>query len=127
MNIRTLIGGVILIIGFLMYQTGISIALESNPYTLAFLKETISFLQINLKNNIAIILIEYLGGIIAIIGFLICISSLSSKEKVSDTSILRKVEEKEAPPTETILKCKYCGAYIDKDDIFCAKCDRALK
>ncbi|WP_455363972.1 hypothetical protein [[Eubacterium] cellulosolvens] len=126
MKARTLTGGIILLIGFLMYQTGVSIALESNPYTLNFLDSVTSLLRINLRNDLLIVLIEYVGGIIAIVGFLVCVSSLTSKEFVRVTPTAETAQE-EMAPSEIIPKCKFCGAYIDEEDVFCAKCNRALK
>ncbi|WP_455367687.1 hypothetical protein [[Eubacterium] cellulosolvens] len=126
MKARTLTGGIILLIGFLIYQTGVSIILESNPYALNFLNNVTSLLRINLGNNLMVMLIEYVGGIIAIIGFLICVSSLTSKEIVRVTQTVEKTTE-EMAPSETMPKCKFCGAYIDEEDVFCAKCNRALK
>ena len=131
MKAQALAGGVILVIGFLMYQTGVGIALEGSPYTLRFLEAATSLLRINLKTDTAIIFLEYVGGIIAILGFLVCVSSLASREVV----VLPQPGEKREGglleggllSSEPVLKCKFCGAYIDKDDIFCAKCKRALK
>ena len=136
MKAKTIIGAILLIFGFLMYQTGISIALEQTPYTLDFLKSFIEFLGINLKTDRAILTIEYIGGLVAIAGFLICISELSSKEIITVTPSAEKKGDGileggllggglfSSKPT---LKCKYCGAYIDENDAFCSKCNRALK
>ncbi len=81
MKVRTLIGGIMLLIGFILYQTGISTALEQNQGTLKFVNFIASTLKIPLETDIVILIMEYLGGIIAILGLLICISSLATKEE----------------------------------------------
>lgn len=135
MKARTLIGGIILIIGFLMYQTGASIALEQIPYTLNFLRPITTILRLNLKTDKAILFVEYVGGIIAIAGFLICVSSLASKD-VAPIPITSEGKEEGLLSEgllggffspEPTLKCKYCGAYIEKGDVFCERCNRALE
>lgn len=135
MKPQTVIGGILLIIGFLMFQTGISIALEQIPYTLDFLKRFTEILQLNLKTPTVILLFEYVGGTIAIIGFLICVSGLTSKEPVPlpSTSLEKGgglLEEGllggSLFTSEPTLKCKYCGAEIDQGAVFCQKCHRAL-
>ncbi|MBS7649168.1 zinc ribbon domain-containing protein [Candidatus Bathyarchaeota archaeon] len=135
MKARTLIGGITFIIGFLIYQTGTSIALEQIPYTLNFLRSITTILQLNLKTDLSILFVEYVGGIIAIAGFLICVSSLASKETapISITSEEREGELLSGGllggffSPEPTLKCKYCGAYIENGDVFCGKCNRALE
>ena len=64
-----------------MYQTGISTALEQNQSTLKLVNFMASTLKIPLETDIVILVMEYLGGIIAILGLLICVSSLTTKEE----------------------------------------------
>ena len=99
MKMRTLIGGIMLLIGFIMYQTGISTALEQNQSTLKLVNFIASTLKITLETDIVILIMEYLGGIIAILGLLVCISSLATKEE----------------RTKTLLKDRKTGKRLDPE------------
>ncbi len=98
MKARTLVGGIVLILGFLMYQTGIAVALEKNPNIFKFIKYMTSPLRINLEADIFVITVGYFGGIIAILGLLICISSLIEKKASLKTRTAEKSENKNLEP-----------------------------
>ena len=98
MKMRTLIGGILLLIGFILYQTGISTALEQNQSTLKLVKFITSTFKIPLETDIVILVMEYLGGIIAILGLLICVSSLTTKEEKTKPLPKDKKPEKQLDP-----------------------------
>jgi hypothetical protein len=70
------------------------------------------------------LVLQFGGGIVAIIGFLLCISSLS-------TRVVTRIQEvktvAEAPPAVSLPKCRFCGGAIGVDSAFCTVCGKSQK
>ncbi len=103
------LGVLLLIAGFVTYQAGFSIAFHG-----------INLLPI-LPGDLTGVALEFTGGIVGIIGFVMCLLNITptGRERVSRGTgpIL-----KEKTPTRI---CRFCGAEMDKGAVFCPVCNRA--
>lgn len=118
------IGTFILISGFVIHQLGFSIALRQT--IILSLLATI-FPESSSLDLIGTVL-EFGGGVLGIIGFIICISgaiSTQHKETLREITKLRALPYQ--GPTTPTRRCKFCGAEIDEQAVFCPKCDRSQK
>lgn len=122
------LGTVILIGGFLIYQLGFSIVLHQAgiPSPLATIFPE--------GSDLAFIgtVLEFAGGILGIIGFIICISSAISTQRKETLREIAKLGAFRAPPRyeEPITparKCKFCGTEMDELAVFCPVCNRSQK
>jgi len=116
-------GTLILISGFVIYQLGFSITFHQallSPLASIFPEPYLDLIGVALKFG---------GGILGIIGFLICISNaISTQRKIT----LREISKLRAtPPAEKTTihthPCKFCGAQIDKRTNFCPACNRSQR
>lgn len=118
------IGTLVLISGFVIYQLGFSIVLHQtvilSPLATIFPESS----SLDLIGTV----LEFGGGILGIIGFIICISSAIStqrKETLREITKLRAFSYEE--PTSPIRRCKFCGAEIDEQAVFCPVCNRSQR
>lgn len=129
---NTILGGSLIIIGFLLYQTGISIAFEKSRIIMNIFSFILQMLQINLSIEPVSVVLEFLGGMIAIIGFLQIISNLTPKDVVTIQKTIpndRKKPEFQGllSSPSSLVPCRFCGKMISKDDLFCQHCKKALQ
>ena len=118
------IGTFILISGFVIHQLGFSIVLRQ---TVILSLLTTIFPGSSPLDLIGTVL-EFGGGILGIIGFIICISSVIStqhKETLREITKLRAFPYQQ--PTTPTRRCKFCGANISADTIFCPRCEKSQK
>ncbi|MEM2963895.1 MAG: hypothetical protein QXE22_00375 [Candidatus Bathyarchaeia archaeon] len=122
---RLAMGGVLLVVGFLIYQTGVSVVREGNMWVAKYAAKALSYLSIRpeLFNALAV----YVGGILAIMGFLLSVSAVTAVSVSGAVSRpgLRGEEFQEAASEG--LKCRFCGEVVDEQDVFCPRCSRALR
>lgn len=120
----TFIAGVlILIVGFVIYQLGLLIILRQAT----FLVHLSPILPGGLTPDLTGAALGFIGGIIGIIGLVTCISSATSIQR---REVLRSVEELKAIISKMLIpkrRCKFCGAEIDEQAIFCPVCNRSQR
>ena len=72
-----LTGSILLFIGFIIYQIGMTMSLKSEELIRGTLTATVSMLPAGTEIFSNSILVQSLGGVIAFIGILLCASSLA--------------------------------------------------
>ena len=75
------------------------------------------------------VLLQLGGGIIAILGLIIAISGVAAPQRI-ETRYVQAPPQPSAKVTQPVMQlfnCKFCGAEIEKDEVFCPKCRKAQK
>ncbi|MGQ9542512.1 MAG: hypothetical protein ACUVTM_00275 [Candidatus Bathyarchaeia archaeon] len=114
--VRFAVGGFLLMLGFASYQVGSHIGVKGE----GVLGEVLGrIMPQSISVEIFSLTLQFGGGLLAIIGFLLCISSLS-KPTI-------RVEEVKTVGEETFqtLHCKFCGGQLEGDSAFCPICGRS--
>lgn len=114
-----------MVVGFLVYQTGVSVVREGNAWVIRYAAKALSYLSIppELFNALAV----YVGGILAIMGFLLSVSSVSAVSIPVAASRQRLEGGEVQTVVSEALKCRFCGEMVGVEDVFCPRCNRALR
>ena len=125
MKARLVVGGLLLVVGFLIYQTGVSVVREGNAWVAKYATKALLYLAF--RPELFYALAVYVGGILAIVGFLLSISAVSAVSvSVAAARPGLQGEEFQEEVSEA-LKCRFCGEIVDEQDVFCPRCSRALR
>jgi hypothetical protein len=121
LNTRLIAGFILIVLGFLAYQVGFSFILRQTELMIKYITMVVP--ESYPMDTIGLAL-QFGGGIVAIIGFLLCVSSLS-------TRVVTRIQEvktvTEAPPVVSGQKCRFCGGAIGVDSAFCTVCGKSQK
>ncbi|MFX0095979.1 MAG: hypothetical protein ACFFBD_29845 [Candidatus Hodarchaeota archaeon] len=120
------IGMILLIAGFVIYQFGFSLILHQMgiPNLLArIFPEGSNFELIGT-------ILQFIGGISGVFGFGICIVNVvytQRKDTLREIIKLRSyIEQIRIPrPITPIIKCMFCGAKINQGTVFCPMCNKS--
>ncbi|MBS7650459.1 MAG: hypothetical protein QXI59_00875 [Candidatus Bathyarchaeia archaeon] len=114
--VRLAFGGFLLILGFVGYQVGFQICMRGEGVLTKFLTP---FSSPTLPLEVLGLVLQFGGGIIAIIGFLLCITALSKP--------IVRVERVEVAEETSVskLQCKFCSSRLEEDSVFCPVCGRS--
>ncbi len=121
---RFLVGAVMLVAGFLLYQVGFSS--ELHPATLLghwlaeFAKGAAPW---GLSLEFTAVMLQFIGGLLAIFGLIVCFAGVARPNGVPFQS--RPVGPAKIRPTETVMNCKFCGAEIKLGSSFCPSCKKS--
>jgi len=116
-------GTLILIIGFIIYQSGLLILLQRAT----FISQLAAIFPESSSLDLIGIALEFGGGILGLIGLIICISNAIStqcKETLREIRELKATLPKMLTPKR---RCKFCGAEIDEQATFCSVCNRSQR
>jgi len=121
LNTRLIVGFILIVLGFLAYQVGFSFILKETELMIKYITMVVP--EHYPMDTIGLAL-QFGGGIVAIVGFLLCVSSLSSP-------VVTRIQEvktvTEAPPTVSGPKCRFCSGAIGADSAFCTVCGKSQK
>lgn len=121
LNTRLVTGFILIVLGFLAYQVGFSFILKETELMIKYITMVVPE---HYPMNMIGLALQFGGGIIAIVGFLLCISALS-------TPVVTRIQEvktvTEAPPVPSGPKCRFCGGAIGVDSAFCTVCGKSQK
>lgn len=122
LNTRLVSGFILIVLGFLAYQVGFSFILKETELMIKYITMVVPE---NYPMNTIGLALQFGGGIIAIIGFLLCISALS-------TPVVTRIQEvktvtEAAPPVPSGPKCRFCGGVVGADSAFCTVCGKSQK
>jgi len=116
-------GTLILIIGFIIYQFGLLITLHQATFT----GQLVAIFPGGSSLDLIGVALEFGGGILGLIGLVICISNAISTQR---KETLREIRELKATLSKMLTpkrRCKFCGAEIDEETTFCSVCNRSQR
>jgi len=123
---RLAVGALLFILRFILYQTGFSLLLKETRVISDLLKDVLSFVtSMGIPIETFALILQFCGGIIAIIGFIACLSSLASP-------VVRiQTQTAEASPVAPAIvekpRCKFCSSILEEDTAFCPNCGKSQK
>jgi len=98
----------------------------------SYLSEESSFLATLFPGQpvgLVAVFLQFSGGIIAILGLIMAISGVAAPQRI-ETRYVQAQPQLSAKPTQQVIRqfnCKFCGAEIAEDELFCPKCRKAQK
>jgi len=116
-------------VGFILYQFGISLIELPGSYLSEVASSVLAALFLGQSTDLLAVFLQFGGGIIAILGLIIAISGVAAPQQ-RGARYVQASPQPSAKPTQPFvqqLNCRFCGAEIEKDEIFCPKCRRAQK
>jgi hypothetical protein len=120
---RFVVGALGIVLGFFVYQDGLFLMLNLSGNLTAW---TMTYVPWIAPVEILGAALQLIGGVIAIVGLLICISWVGTQSRAvtlptrprGDAGSVKLIPDF-AP------KCKFCGAVMEPDAAFCPSCQRA--
>jgi hypothetical protein len=119
------IGYGLMVIGFAIYQFGFSVTFNQSAWLGEIAR---SILPGDIPFSLTATLLEFLGGLIGILGLLISISAAISSQRVEIQRVLGKIESgtiRSEILTVARHPCKFCGATIPESELFCPVCGKS--
>ena len=108
----------IMILGFFINQLGFYVILRQ-PTWIDWLPQDLFGMAL-----------EFGGGLLLIFGFIMFISNALSESVVREGPVTRKASRVSALKNRLMgspVQCKYCGAEISKDALFCPVCQKSQR
>jgi hypothetical protein len=127
-RLRFIVGAVGIIVGFFVYQYGLFLTLNSELSVVGLGLSVWSEALVSWFGSSAVAgaIFQLIGGGVAIVGLLVCISWLGFRPKIVPIPSVAPTKSEPAPPiSANVRQCKYCGAAMGQDAAFCPKCERA--
>ena len=112
-----------------MYQFGISMIELPRNYLSELANSVLAALFPGQSVGLFAVLLQFGGGIIAILGLIIAISGVAAPQRI-ETLYVQAPPQPSAKVTQPVMQlfnCKFCGAEIEKEEVFCPKCRKAQK
>jgi hypothetical protein len=114
-----LLGSVMLVVGFVLYQFGLSSELHQTTLLRTWLAELSKpLIQRGISLEVMTILFEFGGGLLVIFGLIVCFAGAARSNHV--THLVRAAE-----PARITSKCRFCGAEIEEGSTFCPSCKKS--
>jgi hypothetical protein len=122
-RMRFLVGALGIVVGFFVYQDGLFLTLNLSGSLTAW---TMTYVPWIASAEILGAALQLIGGLIAIVGLLICISWIGTQSRaVTLPTRARGDAESVKQIPDLAQKCKFCGAAMEPDAAFCPSCQRA--
>jgi hypothetical protein len=128
-RLRFVVGALGIIVGVFVYQYGLFLTLDHSEASLLgvglpSLSEVL--LPLFGSASAAGAILQLVGSIIAIAGFLVCISYLGTQRpKLTSVVSAKPVASSLTQMFDTRPKCKFCGAVMESGTAFCPNCQRS--
>jgi hypothetical protein len=127
-RLRFVSGALAIIVGFFLYQYGFFLTLERSEVSLVGVAlagwSTVLVPWLG-SAAVAGAVLQLIGGIVAIVGLLLCISWIGSQPRGKVPPELTAMSKPDTQVAASVRECKYCGAAMGQDAAFCPKCERA--
>jgi len=116
-------------LGFIIYQFGFSLAAFPKSYPGEIATLIIATVLHDQQPDLSGVLMEFGGGIMAILGLIIAIGGVATSQKTQTEQVQEPSEPSTMEPLWFLqrLKCRFCGAEIQEDEIFCNACGKSQK
>ena len=122
-RMRFLVGALGIFVGFFVYQDGLFLTLNLSGNLTAW---TMTYVPWIASAEILGAALQLIGGMIAIVSLLICISWIGAQSSAMALPTRpRGVTEPVRQIPDSAQKCKFCGAVMESDAAFCSSCQRA--
>ncbi len=122
-RLRFVLGALGIMLGFSIYQCGFFMTLNLSPVLFAWSQALVPWIGTQEAMGAAF---QLIGGALAILGLLSCISWVGSQSRVKALrAISQSTLQSSVQPSLPQRRCKFCGASMEPDATFCPKCERA--
>ncbi|MBS7651395.1 MAG: hypothetical protein QXN62_08285 [Candidatus Bathyarchaeia archaeon] len=133
MRWRVVLGSTLLMLGFIIYQLGITMLIAPGSHLSDLVKKFIIPLLSNQTPEMITVTLQYGGGIIAVIGLITAIKGMSSNGEIRALkssihrleSTIQNLQTSQHKTQTSQSNCKFCGENISANDSFCPRCGRA--
>jgi len=115
--------------GFIIYQFGISMIELPRSYLSEVANSTFAPLFPGQSADLFAVFLQFGGGTVAILGLIIAISGVAAPRQI-EARYVQVPAQISAKQTQSLMQrftCKFCGAEIEKDEVFCLKCRKAQR
>jgi len=116
-------------LGFIIYQLGISVIALPRGYLSEAENSVLATLFPGQPVDLLAVFLQFGGGIIAILGLIVAISGVATPQR-TEIRYVQAPPQPSARPTQFLIRqfnCKFCGAEIEENELFCPKCRKAQK
>jgi hypothetical protein len=121
---RFLIGTIMLVTGFILYQLGLSSELHPTTLLAQWLAEFAkSAAPWSLSPEVIAVMLQLTGGLLAIFGLIVCFAGVARPNGTRFQS--RPMDPARTRPTRTVTNCKFCGVEIRPGSSFCPSCKKS--
>jgi hypothetical protein len=122
-RLRFVVGALGIVAGFSIYEYGFFLTLNLSAGLTGWTMILVPWIG---SVEILGAALQLAGGVIAIVGLLICISWIGSQPRVTQQSIKpQRVTELTPRIPDSAPKCKFCGTVLESGTTFCPSCQRA--
>ncbi|MEM3004708.1 MAG: hypothetical protein QXK96_05375 [Candidatus Bathyarchaeia archaeon] len=121
MSKRLVVGALLFILGFVTYQVGDSLIPKENRMMIELFS---GLLPKDIPTETFGLLLQFGGGIAAILGLIVCLNSLGRPVVRIQPVAASPLEASAAPEKQ---RCKFCGGSLEVDSVFCPVCGRSQK
>jgi len=119
-----LAGSVMLVVGFILYQFGLSYELHQTTLLAKWLAQFVNpLIQRGLSLEGAAIMFQFTGGLLAIFGVIVCFAGVAGPNKTALVS--RAVKPAGTGTGSDATNCRFCGARIEEGSSFCSQCNKS--
>jgi len=119
-----LVGSLMLVVGFILYQFGLSYELHPTSllgrWLARFAENEVPW---NLSLEVVAVLLQFVGGLLAIFGLIVCFAGVSRSDGAKFQS--KPVDLLRIKASRTVTNCRFCGAEIRQGSPFCPNCNRS--
>ena len=122
-RLRLVVGALEIVVGFFVYECGFFLMLNLSASLTGWVMTIVPWTA---SAEILGAALQLAGGVIAIMGLLICISWVGSQSKAMAQSIKpQRMAGLPSPVPDSAPGCKFCGAVLESGTTFCPSCQRA--
>jgi hypothetical protein len=113
------LGSIMLVVGFILYQFGLSSELHQTTLLRSWLADLSKpLISRGISLDAITILFEFGGGLLVIFGLIVCFAGAARPNQIMHPT-------RRAEPTRATSKCRFCGAEIQVGSSFCPSCNKS--
>jgi len=114
-----ILGSIMLVVGFILYQFGLSSELHQTTLLRTWLADLSKpLISRGISLDAITILFEFGGGLLVIFGLIVCFAGAARPNHITHPA-------RPAEPTRATSKCRFCGAEVQEGSTFCPSCNKS--